>query len=186
MNSFECVLIFGRIFVLEIPILVFGGIYLVMNVFFFFMNSAQMSSEALHLAGFMVGVPTGLYMLTRGHVDCEGYDVISHWKGEEGKRSKIAKKYEKVQKAREKEAENALSVSINFQDQIDFAIAEGNLDVAVALQNKLAITILEAVGRKNNFKRYSRLSETKELHFRRTTSGKNISRCSKNIIFKCR
>lgn len=138
-NSFECVLIFGRIFVLEIPILVFGGIYLVMNVFFFFMNSAQMSSEALHLAGFMVGVPTGLYMLTRGHVDCEGYDVISHWKGEEGKRSKIAKKYEKVQKAKEKEAENALSVSINFQDQIDFAIAEGNLDVAVALQNKLAI-----------------------------------------------
>lgn len=52
-----------------------------------------MSSEALHLAGFAVGIPVGLYMLTRGYVDCEGFDIISHFQDQKGRDSKVGKKH---------------------------------------------------------------------------------------------
>ncbi len=105
LNSFETVLLLGRIFFIEVPILVFGGIYLAMNLFFFYASGASYGTEALHLIGFAVGVPVGLIMLTRGYVDCEGYDIISHFTEKKGKDSQVGKQQrrmrEKMQRAKE-------------------------------------------------------------------------------------
>lgn len=138
-NSFDCFVIFVRIFFIEVPILAFGAFYLALNLFFFFLSGGEMSSEALHLAGFGVGLPVGFFLLKRGLVDCEGYDIVSYFRNERGRDSKIAANFEKVQheKAKRQEATAPSSPAIDYQSQVDLAIAEGNFQLAAALQNKL-------------------------------------------------
>lgn len=147
LNSFETVLWIGiRPLFFETPNLVFGGIYLVMNVIFFCLSGAAFGTEALHLVGFLVGVPVGLYMLTRGYVDCEGFDIISHYSDKKGEDSKVGKKQLKTREAK-REAKQLASipridqgqVRVKMAGQVDQAIQEGNLDLAVALQSKIAV-----------------------------------------------
>ncbi len=145
LNSFETVLLLGRIFFIEVPILVFGGIYLAMNLFFFYASGASYGTEALHLIGFAVGVPVGLIMLTRGYVDCEGYDIISHFTEKKGKDSQVGKQQrrmrEKMQRAKEEASlprTDPVQRKANLAAQVDQAIQEGNVDLAVALQSKIA------------------------------------------------
>jgi hypothetical protein len=47
----------------------------------FLMMGMPISSEALHLNGFLVGAVFGLGTLYYGLVDCEGFDLISQWTG---------------------------------------------------------------------------------------------------------
>lgn len=77
-NEMSC-LVFFRLIprVIEIQIVFFGALYLVMQVFFFWLHGFSMSSEALHLTGVMIGVPVGLLFLKRKWVDCEGWDFHS-------------------------------------------------------------------------------------------------------------
>ena len=77
-NEMSC-LIFFRLIprVIEIQIVIFGALYLAMQVFFFWLHGFSMSSEALHLTGVMIGVPVGLLFLKRKWVDCEGWDFHS-------------------------------------------------------------------------------------------------------------
>jgi Rhomboid family len=147
LNSFETFLFIGlRFFMFETPILVFCSFYVLMNLLFFFISGGSYGTEALHLIGFLVGVPVGLFMLTRGYVDCEGYDIISHFTDSKGSDSKVGKKQLKEREAKRLQKEQALlpkfdqsQVRVNMAGQVDTAIREGNIDLAVALQRKIAI-----------------------------------------------
>jgi membrane associated rhomboid family serine protease len=143
LNSFETFLFFGfRLFFFETPILVFGAIYLFMNVLFFGLSGGSYGTEALHLIGFVVGVPVGFFMLTRGYVDCEGFDIISHWQGKHGKESKVGEKHRKEREAKELASLPKIDqgqVRAQMAAQVDQAIEEGNCDLAVALQAKIAV-----------------------------------------------
>lgn len=146
LNSFETVLWIGvRPLFFETPNLVFGGVYIVMNVLFFCLSGAAFGTEALHLIGFLVGVPVGFYMLKRGYVDCEGFDIISHYAGTQGEESKVGKEQLKTREAK-REAKQLASipridqgqVRVKMAGQVDQAIEEGNFDLAVVLQSKIA------------------------------------------------
>ncbi len=147
LNSFETFLFIGfRLFFFEAPILVFCGIYIVMNVFFFLLSGASYGTEALHLIGFLVGIPVGFMMLTRGYVDCEGFDIISHYTNKKGAESKVGKKQLKEREARREAKEQAAlpkidqgQVRMKMASQVDQAIQEGNYDLAVALQSKISV-----------------------------------------------
>ena len=144
-NDFETLLLLGfRPFTFEIPILMFGFIYVAMNFAFWSLGGHGMGSEALHLTGFLVGVPVGFAMLTIGLVDCEGYDLISYWTGKEGKESEVGKKPRKEKSSEQKsQEENSSRISsqqaiATMQPQVGQAIQEGNIDLAVSIQRKLA------------------------------------------------
>jgi len=147
LNSFETFLFIGfRLFFFEVPILVFCGIYIVMNVFFFCLSGATYGTEALHLIGFLVGVPVGFTMLTRGYVDCEGFDIISHYTDKKCAESRVGQKQLKAREARREAKELAAlpkidqgQVRMKMASQVDQAILEGNYDLAVALQNRIAV-----------------------------------------------
>ena len=145
LNSFDVLLFFGfRAITFELPILMFGFFYVAMNVAFFFLGGADMSSEALHLIGFLVGAPVGLFMLTRGYVDCEGYDIISHLTGREGRSSQVGKQARRQRAAKQTNqaistapAQDPAQTLALLNRQVEQAIGQGQFDLAVALQNKI-------------------------------------------------
>ena len=145
-NDFDTLLLIGfRPITFEIPILMFGFIYVAMNFAIWSFAGHGMGSEALHLTGFLVGIPVGFGMLKTGLVDCEGYDLISYWTGKEGEESEVGKKpkIEKDPKSKSPEEQNASRMTsqqaiATMQPQITQAIQEGNVDAAVAIQRKLA------------------------------------------------
>lgn len=63
----------------EWPISTVCAIFVVKEAFMFWMMGMPISSEALHLNGFVVGGACGLAMLVWGMVDCEGHDLLSVW-----------------------------------------------------------------------------------------------------------
>jgi len=147
LNSFETVLFITiRPFFFETPNLMFCSFYIGMNLIFFFMSGASYGTEALHLIGFIVGLPVGWFMLTRGYVDCEGFDIISHFTDKKGIDSKVGKKQLKEREAnRESKATAAIpkidqsQVRATMVGQVEQAINDGNFDLAVALQNKISL-----------------------------------------------
>lgn len=143
-NSFEVFLLLGwRALTFEMPILGFGTLYVLMNIAFFFIGGATMSSEMLHLIGFAVGLPVGFVMLTRGLVDCEGYDIISYWQNNLGKSSTVGKKQRRARQRAKAQREHAEQEVQQLADQqliaaqIGDAIARQKFDAAVALHRRL-------------------------------------------------
>ena len=65
------------------------GIFVAKEFLMFFLMGMPLSSEALHLNGFVVGGCLGMAMLYLGWVDCEGFDLISIWSGTKFKGKKI-------------------------------------------------------------------------------------------------
>ena len=83
----------------EWSVLTVCGIFVVKEFFMFLMMGMPISSEALHLNGFVVGAIVGLTTLYYGWVDCEGFDLISLWTG-----TKFVSKRTLAQQRREREA----------------------------------------------------------------------------------
>jgi membrane associated rhomboid family serine protease len=146
LNAFETFLFIGlRIFFFEVPNLAFGSLYVLMNLFFFCIGGATFGTEALHLMGFLIGLPLGLFMVTRGYVDCEGFDIISHYTNKEGVESQVGKKALEAREAKREAKQLAAlpkidqsAVRTQMASQIDQAIQEGNVELAIALQGKIA------------------------------------------------
>lgn len=78
--------------------------FIVKEAAMYFMRGGALSSEALHLNGFVAGLAFGLAMLYFGMVDCEGYDLISMVTGE---KFKAARTIEREQRERRAAAEAA-------------------------------------------------------------------------------
>ena len=129
----------------EIPIWGYAAAYVGMNLLFWYADGFGMSNEALHLAGFAVGLPVGLIMLTRGLVDCEGYDLISVWRGTEGKESTVGRASRRQRRLKQREKQQALGEAEappqqhfdSLHDQVGQAIAAGELAAAERLQQRL-------------------------------------------------
>lgn len=82
--------------VFEIPIVLFGAFYVGKELLFFYLGNFRLSSELLHILGFVVGFPLGALLLKQKMVDCEGWDLFTYMSGEPGKSNKKKKKSEKT------------------------------------------------------------------------------------------
>ena len=69
----------------EWSVLTVCGIFVVKEFGMFLILGMSISSEALHLNGFVVGGFIGMGMLWLGYVDCEGFDLLSMYTGTEFK-----------------------------------------------------------------------------------------------------
>lgn len=147
-NEFTVLLRFSTF---DISILAYGGLFLGKEVLFFALSGFRMSSELLHILGFAVALPIGLYLVKSGQVDCEGWDLFSYMSGNTGEHSKIVKagtakrKPERsvedqranlaAQRARE-QAEKEQS-NDRLQDQVRIALERGDVDLAIRLQTRI-------------------------------------------------
>lgn len=61
----------------EIRIVKLGGCFMMLQLFFLWLDGFAMSSEMLHLIGAAIGAFFGIAMLRQNLVDCEGWDYIS-------------------------------------------------------------------------------------------------------------
>ncbi len=146
-NEFETIWIFGfRAGMTEISILTFGAFFFAKELLFFGLQGFRMSSELLHIMGFLVAFPVGLWMVKAGHVDCEGWDIFSYLHGQTGRDSKILKQTEKAQKEKRKrlreESKAAAELSLNnlsqLQSQVSEALDRGEFELAHRIHIKLA------------------------------------------------
>ncbi|MFN7876582.1 MAG: rhomboid family intramembrane serine protease [Pirellula sp.] len=146
-NEFETIWIFGfRAGMTEISILTFGAFFFAKELLFFGLQGFRMSSELLHIIGFLVAFPVGLWMVKAGHVDCEGWDIFSYLHGQTGKDSKILKQTEKAQKEKRKrlreESKAAAELSPHnlsqLQSQVSEALDRGEFELAYRIHVKLA------------------------------------------------
>jgi len=80
-NEVEClILIFPWFWEVEVSIKTLAFVYLALQVPGLLLVGLGVTSAALHLLGFAVGLPIGIVMLLRGWVDCEGWDWFSRRK----------------------------------------------------------------------------------------------------------
>ena len=75
------------------------GIFVAKELCMFLMMGMPISSEALHLNGFVIGGIVGLATLYFGWVDCEGFDLISLWTGSKFKANRIRNRERREQLA---------------------------------------------------------------------------------------
>jgi membrane associated rhomboid family serine protease len=130
-NELQCVmwLYFPRFF--EISILMFGLLYLSLQLMFLFLQHFQMSSELLHIVGLAIGLPLGLVMVKLDWVDCEGWDLFSVWSGDTGRKRVSAA--EVAQKAKSDEADLQSLQRQRILRSMREAMSSGNATVAAAL-----------------------------------------------------
>lgn len=133
-------LLFIRLFprVIEMPIVAFGGIYLAMQVGFWILRGFSMSSEALHLAGILVGVPLGLLFLKRKWVDCEGWDYHTVYFANEKQQERVRNEFrDRNRRADEEEKKQERQ---HAQEQIisslTSALSQGQHAAAAAIYHK--------------------------------------------------
>lgn len=146
-NEFETIWFFGfRAGMMEVSILTFGAFFFVKEVLFLGLQGFRMSSELLHIMGFLVALPVGLWMVKAGHVDCEGWDIFSYLHGHTGKDSKILKQTEiakKEKRKRQREESKAAAAPspgnlLQLQSQVSEALDRGEFELAHRLHVKLA------------------------------------------------
>lgn len=146
-NEFTILLRFSTF---DISILVYGGLFFAKEVAFWALGGFQMSSELLHILGFAVAMPIGLWMVKSGNVDCEGWDLFSYLAGTTGNESTVgkvqsqAKKRAAAVKQRAKtdrelaqEAETRAETNRRMHAQVEQAIEQGHIELAIKLQNRL-------------------------------------------------
>ena len=146
-NEFTILLRFGTF---DISILLYGGLFLAKELGFWWLSGFQMSSELLHIIGFAVAMPIGLWMVRSGMVDCEGWDLFSYLSGNTGNQSTVGKakaqarqkvvaQKEKAKSAKQlaQEAEERAESNRRLHEQVGQAIDQGQIGLAIKLQNRL-------------------------------------------------
>lgn len=146
-NEFETIWFFGFYGGLtEISILTFGAFFFVKEFVFLGLQGFRMSSELLHIMGFLIALPVGLWMVKAGHVNCEGWDVFSYLQGRTGQDSKILKQTERIKKEkrkRQKEESQATTAPsqqslTQLQSQVAEALDRGEFELAHRLHLRIA------------------------------------------------
>lgn len=81
-NNMSCfLLVFVRVFFVEIPIKILVGIFVALQLLVLYSSGGGLSSEYLHTVGALLGFGVGIGILKTGHVDCEHWDIFSVWAG---------------------------------------------------------------------------------------------------------
>ncbi len=138
-NELSCLLFWLPVVrLIELPIIMFGFIYLALQLVFFALAGFSMSSEALHLTGILVGAPIGLWYVRQAWVDCEGWDIQSVYLMSSEQREKKRNKqrnqeHKQAAQEREQDRENAKN---RILDSISSALECGNSAVAIAIYRK--------------------------------------------------
>jgi membrane associated rhomboid family serine protease len=141
-NEFSCLIFYS---VRDISILAFAALFIAKEILFLFAGGFQMSSELLHVMGFLVGFPVGVYLLRTGRVDCEGWDLFSYMAGNTGKSSRFVNMRRKSKKPRVADARATTSHVVSTSppstdkllDQVGEAIDKQQLELAIRLQTQL-------------------------------------------------
>jgi membrane associated rhomboid family serine protease len=141
-NEFSCIIFYS---VRDISILVFAGFFVAKELFFLFAGGFSMSSQLLHVLGFVVGFPLGVFLLHTGRVDCEGWDLFSYFEGNTGNSSRylISRRKAKRRKTRDTSPtanNHPLSPAVSadkLQDQVGEAIGNRQFELAIRLQTQL-------------------------------------------------
>jgi membrane associated rhomboid family serine protease len=137
----------GR-WLVDVPILLFGGFFIGKELIVLYLREFRMSSELLHATGFFIGFPLGAMMVKNHWVDCEGWDLFSYTglgqstKGKKKKKrktgsattkSKSASSYEDQPYFRELKAESGrVSNTTRKLNQISKLIESRQFDDAIA------------------------------------------------------
>ncbi|XZE20005.1 rhomboid family intramembrane serine protease [Pirellulaceae bacterium SH449] len=145
-NEFETLFFGIRGGTVELSILTYGAFFFAKEVIFLGLQGFRMSSELLHIMGFLVAFPVGLWMVKAGHVDCEGWDLFSYLQGNTGKDSKVVKQTERLKREkRQQQKQLAATASppqqtnvAQFQSQVAEALDRGEFELAHRLHLKLA------------------------------------------------
>lgn len=83
-NEFDVFWFFGlRTGSIEVPIVMYALLVLTIEGISIAVNGFSMSSGVLHLMGLVLGLAVGYVWLRRRWVDCEGWDLINVWQGNE-------------------------------------------------------------------------------------------------------
>lgn len=133
--------------IFEIPIVLFGAFYVAKELLFFYLGNFRLSSELLHILGFVVGFPLGALLLKQKMVDCEGWDLFTYMSGEPGKSKKKKKKSEKttvkttspvfVSSVSTTDAVKPLSTLDRQLDKVSELISRGETELAMAQFDRL-------------------------------------------------
>ncbi len=86
-NEFEVVWMYGigmfvRTGTCQLSVLFLSAFHMVVNFIQAAFISFEMSTPVLHLMGAVIGLPIGLLFLQKNWVDCEGWDILSIWRGD--------------------------------------------------------------------------------------------------------
>ncbi len=146
-NEFTVLLRFTTV---EVSILLYGFLFLGKEFAFWALGGFHMSSELLHILGFIVAAPVGIWMVNSGRVDCEGWDLMSYLANKTGNESTIgksksdarqraiaAKEASKNKEKNAKEAEDRAAALVKMQEQVGEALAQGKPDLAIKLQTRI-------------------------------------------------
>jgi len=85
-NEMSCFIWFVTARLVDVPITVFAGVYLLWQFTIAMLTRFSMSSAMLHLTGAGIGAIFGVVLLKRNLVDCEGWDLFAVRAGREGER----------------------------------------------------------------------------------------------------
>ena len=81
-NCIQCVFFLFIIPIFfEVRVFVLVAIFLALQVWDLINTNMAMSSELLHVILAAIGFPVAIWMLKKGQVDCENWDVFSVWAG---------------------------------------------------------------------------------------------------------
>jgi membrane associated rhomboid family serine protease len=84
-NDFDCFWAYGfRFGTVEIPVMMYGFIILVVHILYGLLMSYFSLSAIFQLVGLPLGAAAGFLWLQAKWVDCEGWDIVNVWKGNEG------------------------------------------------------------------------------------------------------
>lgn len=150
-NEFTVLWLTGFAGTFDISILVFAGLFVLKEVVFWWLGGFTTSSEFLHLLGFFVAFPIGLALVKYGYVDCEGWDLFSYLSGRTGRDSTIGVKAgrEETKKSQQNNLQRSADRKIvtepsvqtqQLHAQVEQAIARGEFELAIKLQDKLSAT----------------------------------------------
>ncbi len=157
-NEFSCIIFYS---VRDISILVFAGFFFAKELFFLFVGGFHMDSELLHILGFLVGFPLGVYLFRSGRVDCEGWDLFSYMEGDTGSSSRYVNLHRKQKRRRAADtslkADHGKSAppvpAEKLQDQVGEAIDNRQFVLAIRLQTQLMKSHPDLVWRQHDLYR---------------------------------
>lgn len=120
----------------EISVAGYAGMYLIFDLIgitwgLMFGSYGSLFVFVLHWLGGLIGFGIGFALLLNRRVQCEGYDVISWWKGDLGKKTLTVDEEKEIQEQAQQEAQERLELAKQAQKNIAHYAANGHLDMAL-------------------------------------------------------